>query len=103
MKQMKLYTMFLTEKGELVCVIPTMDTSFPTQSKILYDGGKHALFYRTSNQIFILDYVNKAIQTVLKQTTRLLMFEIDLQQQNVVTNYFVPIISTEHLPSFELE
>ena len=92
MKQMKLYTMFLTEKGELVCVIPTMDTSFPTQSKILYDGGKHALFYRTSNQIFILDYVNKAIQTVLK-----------LQQQNVVTNYFVPIISTEHLPSFELE
>ncbi len=103
MKQMKLYTTFLTEKGDIVCVIPTEDANPPSQPKILYAGGEHALFYRTPDQAFILDYINEVVQTVLKQTSKLLMFEIDLKQQDILTDYFVPIIMAERLPSFELE
>ena len=102
-KQMKLYTNFLTEKGDLVCVIPVLETKQPSQPKILYDGGEHALFYRAPGETFVLDYLNEVVQVVLKQTQKLLMFEVDLQEQNVILDYFVQVMMVERLPAFELD
>ena len=103
MKQMKLYTTFLTENGDVVCVIPAVQENGPVEPKILYDGREHALFYRAPGQSFVLDYINEAIQIALKQTDKVLLFEVDLDQQNIVTDYFVPVVRTERLPAFQLE
>lgn len=103
MKQMKLYTTFLIENGDVVCVIPAVRENEPEQPKILYDGNQHALFYRAPGQSFVLDYLNEAIQIALKQTDKVLLFEVDLDQQDVVTDYFVPVVETERLPAFQLE
>lgn len=103
MKQMKLYTTFLTENGDVVCVIPAVQENEPVEPKILYDGREHALFYRAPGQSFVLDYINEAIQIALNQTDKVLLFEVDLDQQNIVTDYFVPVVRTERLPAFQLE
>ncbi len=103
MKQMKLYTTFLTENGDVVCVIPAVQENEPVEPKILYDGREHALFYRAPGQSFVLDYINEAIQIALNQTDKILLFEVDLDQQNIVTDYFVPVVRTERLPAFQLE
>ncbi len=103
MKQMKLYTTFLTENGDVVCVIPAVQENEPVEPKILYDGREHALFYRAPGQSFVLDYINEAIQIALNQTDKILLFEVDLDQQNIVTDYFVPVVRTERLPTFQLE
>lgn len=103
MQQMKLYTTFLTENGDVVCVIPAVRHGHPEQPKILYDGHDHALFYRAPGQTFVLDYINEAIQIVLKQTDKVLLFEVDLDQQNIITDYFVPVVQTERLPAFQLD
>lgn len=103
MQQMKLYTTFLTENGDVVCVIPAVRSGHPEQPKILYDGHDHALFYRAPGQTFVLDYINEAIQIVLKQTDKVLLFEVDLDQQNIITDYFVPVVQTERLPAFQLD
>lgn len=103
MQQMKLYTTFLTENGDVVCVIPVVRHGHPEQPKILYDGHDHALFYRAPGQTFVLDYINEAIQIVLKQTDKVLLFEVDLDQQNIITDYFVPVVQTERLPAFQLD
>ena len=103
MQQMKLYTTFLTENGDVVCVIPAVQGGNPEQPKILYDGHQHALFYRAPGQSFVLDYLNDAIQIALKRTDKVLLFEVDLDQQDIVTDYFVPVVQTERLPAFQLE
>lgn len=103
MQQMKLYTTFLTENGDVVCVIPAVRHGHPEQPKILYDGYDHALFYRAPGQTFVLDYINEAIQIVLKQTDKVLLFEVDLDQQNIITDYFVPVVQTERLSAFQLD
>ena len=102
MKQMKSYTTFLTEKGDLVVVIPFIQDSQTSNSKILYDGKEHALFYRRPEEVIILDYLNEAAQIVLRQAGRIIMFEVDLDKQSIINDYFVPVIMTEKLPHFEL-
>jgi hypothetical protein len=102
MKQMQSYTTFLTEKGDLVIVIPFISNSSAIGAKILYDGKEHALFFRRPNEVIVLDYLNEAAQIVLKQAGKVLLFEVDINKQSIVTDYFVPVIITEKLPNIEL-
>ncbi len=103
MEQLKRYTVFLNEKGDLIVVIPFIADSQPAQPKILYDGGQHALFFRTPDNVIIMDYLNEAAQIVLKQAGKILLFEVDLEKQSIVSDYFVPVVMCEKLPTFELE
>ena len=102
MQQMKSYTTFLNEKGDLIIVIPFIKGSSPLHPKILYDGKEHALFYRQPNESIILDYLNEVAQVILKQGRKVLMFEVNLTTQDIVNDYFVPVIITEKLPTFDL-
>ena len=102
MEQMKSYTTFLTEKGDLVIVIPFIENSQAQSAKILYDGNEHALFYRRPEEVIILDYLNEAAQIVLRQAGKILMFEVDIEKQSIINDYFVPVIMTGNLPHFEL-
>lgn len=103
MRQMKSYTCFLTEKGDVVVVIPFMGTNKPNRSKLLYAGGEHAVFYKTAKEEVILDYINEIIQPILKETKRVLLFEVDVTKQKIMQSYFVPVKHVEKLPDFSLE
>ena len=102
MQQMKSYTTFFNEKGDLVIVIPFIEGSTPFHPRILYDGKEHALFYRQPTESIILDYLNEVAQIILKQGRKVLMFEVNLTTQDIVTDYFVPVVITEKLPNFDL-
>ena len=56
MQQMGKYSCFLTEKGDVVVVIPFMGQGGPKNPKIMYDNGEHAVFYKTKTVSVILDY-----------------------------------------------
>ena len=102
MQQMKSYTTFLTEKGDLVIVIPFIKNSQALNAKILYDGKEHALFYRRPEEVIVLDYLNEVAQIVLCQAGKILMFEVDIESQKIISDYFVPVIKTEKMPQIEL-
>ncbi len=103
MKQIKLYTSLLTENGDIVFVIPFVKEGETKDMKILYDGHEHALFYHSNGEVFILDYLNEAIQVALRQVKKVFVFEVDLQKQIIVNDYEVPVFITEQLPSIQLE
>ena len=102
-KQMKKYSCFLTEKGDVIVVIPFIGNDAPQNPKILYANREHALFYKTETEIVILDYINEAIQPFLAKASRVLLFEVNLETQDIVRDYFVPVEHTTQLPPFSLE
>ena len=103
MEQMKKYSCFLTEKGDVVVVIPFLDKKEPENPKILYAGAEHALFYKTEREPVILDYLNEVVRPFLAKATRVLLFEVNLETQDIVKDYFVPVSHVKKLPPFSLE
>ncbi len=101
--QLKQYTCFISETGMLIIVIPAIQGLPHATPKILYDGGDHALFYRRADEPFILDYLNDAAKIVLRQGGKVLLFEVDTHTQNVISDYFLPVVVTPQLPAFELK
>ena len=103
MQQIKSYSCFLTEKGDIVVVIPFIGREKPTQAELLYAGGEHAVFRKALKQEVILDYVNNVIQPILKKAERVLLFEVDITQQKIIQDYFVPVKHVDKLPEFSFE
>ena len=91
MQQLESYTAFLTEAGGLVLVLPPVGANVPENPKIVYDGGEHALFYKTPTQVYILDYLNKVAQEALKEQTSILLFEVNTDLQMIIRDYDVPV------------
>ena len=91
MQQLKSYTAFLTEAGGLVLVLPPVGANVPENPKIVYDGGEHALFYKTPTQVYILDYLNDVARAALKEQSSVLLFEVNTDLQMIVRDYDVPI------------
>ena len=103
MQQMEKYSCFLTEKGDVVVVIPFLGTEKPQNPKVLYAKGEHALFYKAKKEAVILDYLNEMIRPFLNIASRILLFEVNLETQEIVNDYFVPVEHVKKLPDFSLE
>lgn len=103
MEQMKKYSCFLTEKGDVVVVIPFMGNNEPKNPKIIYANGEHALYYKTEKESVILDYLNELVRPFLNEAERVLLFEVNLETQEIVRDYFVPVTHVKQLPPFSLE
>ena len=102
MLQMKSYSCAFNEKGDLIIIIPFIKGSKAVNPQILYDGNEHALFYHQPTNPIILDYLNEQARPALKKSKKILMIEVDVEKQDVVADYFVPVTITEKLPAFEL-
>ena len=103
MQQMEKYSCFLTEKGDVVVVIPFLGKGKPQNPKVLYACGEHALFYKTKKEVAILDYLNALVRPFLNTASRILLFEVNLKTQEIVNDYFVPVEHVKKLPDFSLE
>lgn len=82
----KEYNIITTEENVLVFAIkPTI--SEPENPILIYDGKNHATFYRTSEDVILLDYINKDAQKLLHEAAEILVLEYDQVADKVIKNY----------------
>ncbi len=103
MKQLKQYTCFVSENYMPVIIIPHEDGANASLGRIIYAGGEHALFHREGCETLILDYINEDFRVFLSQASKALIFEVNLELQDIILDYEVPIMHVPQLPSFEVE
>ena len=75
----------------------------PEDPRLVYDGGKHALLYRSNGFSITLDFIHPEARVPLSKVESVLIVEFD--NENVVREYDVPLrmvkkipISPENLP-----
>ena len=70
---------------------------------ILYDGGKHALFYRNKEETVVLDYLDKRAMPMLLTGQHVAFVEIDPETEKVIRKYPALVKIVDKLPKFELK
>ena len=86
---------FLNKDSEIMFAIAHRDNE-PVQPMIIYDGKEHALFYRTPEDIIILDYLHPEIRGPLEKVTSVLISEVD--ESKVILEYDVSVKIVAKLP-----
>ncbi len=89
------YEAFLNKDSEIMFAVAHR-SNIPVQPKIIYDGKEHALFYRTPEDIIILDFLHPEIRKPLRKVTKVLISEVDAEK--VVREYEVPLKLVKQLP-----
>lgn len=82
----KEYEIMTSENGTLFFAIDVYGSE-PDKPILIYDGGNHATFYRNSEDVILLDYINKNIQKALKESDYIVVAEIDYESERVVRDY----------------
>lgn len=98
MEQEKQYDILENSSGDLMIAIKARmeDTNKP---KIVYDGGDHAILYRTDDNAILLDYVHPDIRSHLLDAGRVLVIEV--RDQSIIREYNVPIKKMKKIPTLE--
>ncbi|MFV0627312.1 MAG: hypothetical protein ACK5N8_08195 [Alphaproteobacteria bacterium] len=80
------YEIITTQEGALVFAIKPCgdEPDFPI---LIYDGGNHATFYRTSDDVMLLDYISFEVQNQLKKSKFILVTEIDNNKGEIIRDY----------------
>lgn len=89
-EQEKEYQIMPTTDGNLVFTIEARANEV-SNPKVLYDGGKHALLYRTDEDVVILDYLNPAAIAKLQKLSSTFVSEINAEKEEVARLYKVHI------------
>lgn len=76
MEQEKLYDIYINDKGQILIAIKARHGE-PQDPYIIYDGKDIALFYRDSEHIIALDYINPDARTPLNKVNTLVICELD--------------------------
>ncbi len=88
------YEIITTDKGMLVFALKGRQGR-PQSPFLLYDGGRHATFYRRPNEVILIDYINDRIISELSKAQQILIVEIDRERNCVVGDYFARIKHVE--------
>ncbi|MDD4556657.1 MAG: hypothetical protein PHE89_04960 [Alphaproteobacteria bacterium] len=86
----KEYEIVTTQEGALVFAIKSCGNE-PDMPILIYDGGNHATFYRTSDDVMLLDYISSEVQNQLKKSKFILVAEIDYKKDVVIRDYKVRV------------
>lgn len=68
------YDILANADGELLFCLKAREGS-PDRPQILFSGENHALFYRTADQMIVLDYIHPEVCPLLKQVSSVLVAE----------------------------
>ena len=90
MEAEKDYEVIITHEGILVFLIKTRFDA-PEKPFILYDGGKHATFYRQENEAIMLDYLHEKVMPILANSQKVVIFELSDDIEDVARDYEVPV------------
>ena len=94
-EQESFYEVHVNKDDELMISIHARDSE-PSSPVILYDGGAHALLYRTPDSVVLLDFLHPAVRECLKAAKSVLMAEV--RQGDVFREYAVPCRFVKNLP-----
>ena len=94
-EQEDFYEAFLNKHNEIMFAIAFRESP-PEDAKIIYDGGEHALFYRSPDKTIILDYIHPEIREPLKNSSNVLISEVT--SFKVEREYDVPVKIVKQLP-----
>ncbi|MGD9639345.1 MAG: hypothetical protein AB7U85_09865 [Alphaproteobacteria bacterium] len=74
----------------------------PENPRIIYDGGDHALYYRTPLETILLDYINPEVREALQKVKILLVAEVEIDEERrdgeVIRAFDVPLQMVKKLP-----
>ena len=90
MEAEKDYEVIITHEGVLVFLIKSRFDA-PEKPFILYDGGKHATFYRKENEAIMLDFLNEKVIPILINSQKAVIFELSDEIEDVARNIFKSI------------
>ena len=82
----KEYEIVTTQEGALVFVIKPCGNE-PDLPILIYDGGNHATFYRTSDDVMLLDYISSEVQSQLNKSKFILVTELDSDKGQIIRDY----------------
>ena len=93
--QESFYEVHINKHGELMISIHAREGE-PSSPVLIYDGGPHALLYRTPQQVVLLDFLHTEIRTALLQAKRVLVAEA--KNYKIVREYEVTCKSVKNMP-----
>ena len=96
------YDILVNAEGELLFCLKAREGS-PDRPQILFNGKDHALFYRTANQMVVLDYIHPEVCPLLKEVSSVLVAEFsDATPENptkgIVREYTASVRHVSKLP-----
>ena len=100
--QEKNYFIVPFEEKHLAFAITARDTE-EQDPIILYDGGKHALFYRNKEETVVLDYLDERAKPALLTGQNVAVVEINPENEKMVRHYPVSVKIVNKLPKFTLK
>ena len=68
------YDILVNAEGDLLFCLKAREGS-PDRPQMLFDGKDHALFYRTADQMIVLDYIHPEVSPLLKDVSSVLVAE----------------------------
>ena len=96
MEQEKQYDILENSAGDLMIAIKARmeDTKNP---KIVYDGGEHAILYRTDDSAILLDYIHPDIRSSFLNSGRVLIIEV--RDESIIREYNAPVKKMKKIPT----
>lgn len=82
------YNIMQNAAGEILIII-NVRSGGPENPRLVYDGGKSALLYRSRESSVLLDEINPAARSPLKTVDEVLIVELD--DDEVAREYMVPL------------
>lgn len=93
--QESFYEVHLNKQNEVMISIHARDGE-PSSPVLIYDGGPHALLYRTPQQTILLDFLHPEVRSFLKEAKQVLIAEAE--NFRVVREYEAACKNVTNLP-----
>lgn len=96
------YDVLTNADGELLFCLKARESS-PDHPQILFSGDSHALFYRRSDQMIMLDYIHPQVCPLLKEVSSVLIAEFseptkENPAKGIVREYTASVRHVSKLP-----
>lgn len=96
------YDILANTDGELLFCLKAREGS-PDRPQILFNGENHALFYRTADQMIVLDYIHPEVAPLLNEVSSVLVAEFsdptaENPQKGIVREYTATVRHVSKLP-----
>ncbi|MGD9637909.1 MAG: hypothetical protein AB7U85_02480 [Alphaproteobacteria bacterium] len=95
------YSIFTNADNEIMVTVLEQKGE-PIEPCILYDGGDHAILYRSQENGMILDYIDDEVKTLIKKSKQILIAELpNADAQEPTRSYFVPVKVVSKMPDLK--
>ncbi len=91
------YVALPTTEDEIVFAISVKENE-PENPQLMYDNDEHALLIRNDVSAVVLDYLNTEIQTMLQNSKKVYIAEIDYKEKRLKRDYEVPVAMVQEYP-----